>query len=115
LLFFILLVVGICVCTPKLLRPLHHDKVFLRATARWLAANTDIADVIAVPDVRIGFYSQRKVILCDGDETPEEARYVVDVPKRGRSVLAEKEGLLAEKTIIGDDGMPKATVYSRQP
>ncbi len=118
-LFSLLLVIGICVCIPKLLRPLHHDKQSFRRASLWLAENTGQADVVAVPDFRIGFYSGRKAVLFDGLTIPQEARYVVDVLKEGRSVspqgargAIDKETLRAEKS-IEDDGNPRIIIYRR--
>jgi len=120
-LFSLLLVMGICVCIPKLLRPLlHHDKQSLRKTALWLAENTGQADVIAVPDFRISFYSGRKAVLFDGVTIPQEARYVVDVLKEGRSVspqgvreAIDKGALRAEKSIDDDSGNLRIIIYRR--
>jgi len=119
-LFCLLLVIGICVCIPKLLRPLHHDKQSLRKTALWLAENTGRTDIIAVPDFRISFYAARKAVLFDGHTIPQEARYVVDVLKKGRSVslqgvpgAIDKGALRAEKSIDDDGGDPMIIIYRR--
>jgi len=118
--FSLLLVIGICVCIPKLLRPLHYDKQSLRKTALWLAENTGRTDVIAVPDFRISFYSERRAVLYEGGTIPQEARYVVDVLKEGGSVspqrapgAIDKGALRAEKSIDDDNGNPMITIYSR--
>ena len=58
--FLILLVIGLIICLPKLLRPLHSDKNGYRLAANWLKENTTKEDVIIVPDKRITFYAERK-------------------------------------------------------
>jgi len=58
--YFILVVVGVTICLPKLVRPLHIDKKGYRDAAEWLRENTAKKDIIAVPDRRISFYAERK-------------------------------------------------------
>jgi 4-amino-4-deoxy-L-arabinose transferase-like glycosyltransferase len=80
--FVILMVIGIVICSPKLVRPLHYDKIIFRKAARWLAENTQDKDLVAVPDLRISFYSGRKGAYYEQQEFPENARYVVRISKR---------------------------------
>jgi len=87
----ILLLIGICVCIPKLLRPLNDDRKSYKTAAMWLAANTNVNDVIAVPDSRISFYAERKCLKYEGEAVPEGAQYIVRVfKKRTKSDLLEK-------------------------
>jgi 4-amino-4-deoxy-L-arabinose transferase-like glycosyltransferase len=58
--FYMLLVLGILLCLPKLLEPKHKDRDGFLDAAGWLAHNTSPGDLIAVPDERIIFYSQRQ-------------------------------------------------------
>ncbi|MCK4828928.1 hypothetical protein KA005_75090, partial [bacterium] len=58
--FSILLLVGICVCLPKLLRPIRIEKQGYRDAVAWLSENTVKEDIIAVSDRRISFYAERK-------------------------------------------------------
>ncbi|MFC1634960.1 glycosyltransferase family 39 protein [Planctomycetota bacterium] len=78
--FFALLVVGVGICMPKLLRPIGVDKWGLRAAATWLKENTGPEDVIAVTDSRITFYAERKGLTYT-TEAPKEAGYVVRITK----------------------------------
>lgn len=80
--FYILTAVGIMICTLKLLRPLHHDKLIFRKAARWLAENTRENDIIAVPDLRISFYSTREGVGYTHEAPSEIVQYVVRVSKK---------------------------------
>lgn len=78
--FVALLMIGVAICMPKLLRPIGIDKRGFRAAATWLNENTDPEDVIAVPDPRITFYAERKGLIYT-TETPGETGYVVRIEK----------------------------------
>lgn len=65
--FSILLVIGMAICLPKLLRPMRIDKQGYLDAAIWLKENTKPEDIIAVPDNRISFYAERKGYLCEED------------------------------------------------
>jgi hypothetical protein len=93
----ILTVIGIAICTPKLLRPLHHDKQIFRDAAKWLEENTKSNASVTVPDLRISFYAQRNGIKYDTDILPADTQYVVGEP--------EKEDInsgLSQLTILKD-------------
>ncbi len=105
--FHLLLAVGLVMCLPKLLLASPGTKVGYRAAATWLQQNTRANDVLAVPDVRISFYAQRRgllyvqqpnargadyvIMIDDGTERqiPEEWRreYSVTVDRRTRKTL----------------------------
>jgi len=74
--FFILLITGMVICMPKLLRLSGSDKQGYRTAAAWLKENTDREDLIAVPDSRITFYAERKGLIYD-DAPLTRAEYVV--------------------------------------
>ena len=57
---FVLFLIGICICLPKLFRPIRINKQGYRDVAKWLNVNTSVKDVIAVPDKRISFYAERE-------------------------------------------------------
>ena len=80
--FFILLAIGVGICMPKLLRPLGADKPGYRAAARWLKDNTSQEDVIAVPDLRINFYAERRGLKYV-TEMPEGTEYLVRIVRNG--------------------------------
>jgi len=75
--FLVLLLVGICICIPKLLRPIRIAKQGYRDTAQWLRGNTAATDIIAVPDRRINFYAERKGVLFAGGRIPRNCEYAI--------------------------------------
>jgi hypothetical protein len=60
--FCVLLVTGILICLPSLLGTNRNNTIGFLQVADWLNKNTSPQDVIAIPDVRINFYAQRKGI-----------------------------------------------------
>ncbi|MDH4238789.1 MAG: glycosyltransferase family 39 protein [Phycisphaerae bacterium] len=78
--FFVLVITGLAICTPKLLRPIHADKKAYKAAAQWLKENTQKNDLIAVFDKRISFYAERKGLVFDKN-IPMGAQYAVAVMK----------------------------------
>ena len=82
--FYILLTVGIAVCIPQLLRPLRHDKLFLRQGAQWISGNTSEHDLIAVSDSRLGFYAERSYIPYDEHSDRKDTKYAAIVLKADR-------------------------------
>jgi len=82
--FSVLFLIGICICLPKLLRPIRIEKQGYREAANWIIENTAPMDIIAASDKRITFYAERKR-LSYNDKIPKQAEYVV-------SVVEEKDG-----------------------
>jgi hypothetical protein len=80
--FFILMVVGFGICAVKLARitPLRWERQGYRNTAEWLNKNTASTDIIAVPDMRIVFYAERKGLEYS-EQIPEQVNYVVRIVK----------------------------------
>ncbi len=78
--FFVLAAVGLSVCIAKFVRitPLRLEKQGYKEAAEWLKKNTDLEDIIAVPDRRIAFYAERKGLIYDKN-IPEQAKYVVRI------------------------------------
>jgi len=76
----ILLLIGITICLPKLLRPVGADKRGFRTAATWLKNHTGREDAVAVPDGRISFYAEREGLLYR-ESIPERAKYVVGIVK----------------------------------
>jgi hypothetical protein len=58
--FSVLLLIGICICLPKLLGPIRKEKQGYRNAAEWLMMNTARKDIIAATDKRISFYAERE-------------------------------------------------------
>ena len=109
--FVILMVIGIVIYTPKLLRPLHYDKLIFRKVAEWLAKNTQEDAIIAVPDPRISFYSERSGIVCDGQEVPDEAKYIVKVFESRKGLEISKEFPGTGRLFSAEGGRYKINVY----
>jgi hypothetical protein len=78
--FLVLLLVGIAICLPKLLRPIRIEKQGYLDAAMLLKENTEPEDIIAVPDRRLYFYAMRKG-LGYGKKIPKQAKYVVRIVK----------------------------------
>jgi len=78
--FVILFLIGIGICIPKLFRPVRIEKHGYREAAMWLRENTAPEDIIAVPDKRISFYSERKGLGYD-KKVPKQAKYIVRIVK----------------------------------
>lgn len=111
--FVVLVVTGIAICTPKLLRPIRAEKQSYLEAARWLAKNTNEKDLIAVPDNRIGFYSGRQSVEYDDQAIPKEAKYVVKVFKNEKDV-SSSEGMLQKKEVFSTEvKRRKVIIYSR--
>ena len=114
--FLVLLVVGIFICSPKLLIPIRIEKQSYRDAARWLVENTDEEDIIAVSDIRIGFYSGRRGIEYDGQAIPKEAQYVVKVFGDENNTGGGEEMLQTEEvfSIEGNGRRPKVIIYRQK-
>jgi len=89
--FAVLITIGIAVCSPKLLRPLHYDKAFVHETAQWFVENSERDDIIACEEPRISFYADRKGVNCKGWNAPERARYLVRIFKNPENIPTDKQ------------------------
>jgi antibiotic biosynthesis monooxygenase (ABM) superfamily enzyme len=78
--FFILLIVGMAICLPKLFKIIGTQKYGYREAAMWLNKNTVSTDIIAVPDMRIVFYAERKGLEYS-EQIPEQVDYIVRIVK----------------------------------
>ena len=78
--FLVLLLIGIGICIPKLFSPVRIEKQGYGDAAEWLRENTAAEDLVAVPDMRISFYGERKG-LGYGSKVPKQAKYVVRIVK----------------------------------
>ena len=80
--FFILMVVGFGICAGKfiMLAPLRWEKQGYKEAAEWLNKNTASTDIIAVPDMRIVFYAERKSLEYS-EQIPEQVDYIVRIVK----------------------------------
>ncbi len=80
--FFVLLLIGMAICLPKLLWPMRIDKQSYRDASGGLKENTASKDVIAVQDKRIAFYAERKGLVYD-KKVPKQAKYIVKIVVAG--------------------------------
>jgi len=80
--FFILMMVGFCICAAKFARitPLRWEKQGYREAAEWLNKNTAPTAIIAIPDKRITFYAERKGWKY-GEQIPKQVDYIVRIVK----------------------------------
>jgi hypothetical protein len=121
--FLVLLLIGIGICIPKLLKPVRIEKQGFREAAKWLKKNTSHEDTVAVPDKRIAFYAERKGLMYDKN-IPQGAKYAVKIEGGedvsldfGRSILKEvsfwvDQGEKAKKIVIYKVLQPKAASIS---
>ena len=91
--FLVLFLIGISICTPKLLRPIRIEKQGYRAAAQWLKANTDGRDIVAVPDERISFYAERTGLVYENGNIPANVVYTVRILKNQKDETALAEAL----------------------
>jgi 4-amino-4-deoxy-L-arabinose transferase-like glycosyltransferase len=112
--FFILLVIGVIICMPKLLKPLGADKPGYKAAANWLRENTGAEDAIAVPDLRISFYAEREGVKYVTEVPDEGIDYLVRIVESGQGEK-DSDGVGREKYSVGVDdrkkGKKKLMIY----
>lgn len=81
--FYLLMLGGVILCTPKLIStPLRAEKSGYRSAAQWLHENTPAESVIADPDRRISFYADRAGLIYERYPDWKRADYVIAI---GRS------------------------------
>jgi len=81
--FYLLMLGGVILCTPKLIStPLRADKSGYQSAARWLQENTPAEALIADPDRRISFYADRAGLIYERYPDWKRADYVIAI---GRS------------------------------
>jgi hypothetical protein len=100
--FFVLLIIGVGICTPKLIKPLGVEKRGYRAAAQWLMENTRREDTVAVPDSRISFYAERTGLVYEKD-IPDGAKYVVRIVRGGDEGLGVGGSMREEISLWVDE------------
>lgn len=92
--YLVLFLIGISICTVKLLGSYSTEKRGYRAAAEWLKSNTDSAAIIAIPDIRISFYAQRSGVIFENGDIPADAKYIVQISENNKDdgVLTEAFG-----------------------
>ncbi len=114
--FFILLISGLALCVPKLLTPLHADKHSYRQAAQWLAKHTEPKDVIAAPDVRIGFYAQRPCLEWTAGQIPDQARYAVKIfTEKSKADTSEYSGEEEYRYVDKRNAKAGFIIYKKSP
>jgi hypothetical protein len=111
--FFILIVIGIGICATKLvmITPLRWEKQGYRDAAEWLSKNTDPTDIVAVPDMRIIFYAERKGIEYS-EQLPEQANYIVRIAKSNDEKLGIDKNIKEEySTWVNSHKKSKLVIY----
>jgi putative effector of murein hydrolase LrgA (UPF0299 family) len=88
--FYVLAVVGILVCLPKLVLSSPGNKAGYRAAAAWLQHNTEADAVLAVPDIRISFYAQRRGLFYVQYPNARRVDYVVMIDDDGQRQVPEQ-------------------------
>jgi 4-amino-4-deoxy-L-arabinose transferase-like glycosyltransferase len=108
--FFVLLVIGIVICVPKLFRPIRIEKKGYRLAAEWLKENTTKEDVIAVPDIRISFYAERKGV----SQYEKGAKYVVkEVTSLEKNIITPMEMSIVWSSYLNKKKKYKVEIYQR--
>jgi hypothetical protein len=86
------------------------------AASKWLNENTGQEDIIAVPDLRISFYAERKGLIYK-KEIPQQAIYVVRIAENGSEgpdfdrVLQEEYSVSVDKR---KENGKKLVIYKAQ-
>lgn len=110
--FYLLMLGGVVLCTPKLIStPLRADKAGYRAAAEWLGANTPADAVVAAPDRRICFYADRPSLLYDRYPNWRRADFVVAV-EGSEAVQAPQGWTQAHSVAAGADSDTKLIIYA---
>jgi hypothetical protein len=68
--FWVLLLIGVLICLPKLFQSAATAKIGFRKAAQFLNDNTPVDAVVASPDRRIGFYANRGSIFYKDSAPP---------------------------------------------
>lgn len=92
--FFVLVIIGVAICVPRVLRPLHPDGKPYRIAAKWLIENTEPESLIIAPDPRISFYAERKNGNSLSKISSGNPVYIVKIPNE------EKNGFSLQEEII---------------
>lgn len=112
--FFILMVVGFCICAAKFVRttPLRWEKQGCRDAAEWLSKNTAATAIIAVPDKRIAFYAERKWVKYNEKNIPKRVDYLVRIVKSEDEKLGFGKNTKQEySTWVNSEKSRKLVVY----
>jgi len=87
--FYSIIIIGIIICMPKLLKPIRIEKQGYRETAAWLNENVSPKSLVVVPDLRISFYAERKGVKEISHRIYSRPNYTVKIFKDGKEILPE--------------------------
>jgi hypothetical protein len=111
--FFALLVIGITICLPKLVRPIRIEKQGYREAAKWLRENTIKEDAIVVPDARISFYADRQTLNYESGNVAEGADCVVSFMENDSEEPEYDKAVRKEYSVWVDEKKRKKIVIYR--
>ena len=115
-LFVALLVLGIIIGVPKLLRPLGSDKEGYIAAAEWLKENSPKDAFVFCTDSRVGFYAERKNLSDLNKKKLPSELYIVEISKNGEGALSKEYGNVSEEysgRVNPRDERKRITIYKR--
>ncbi|MEN6576183.1 MAG: glycosyltransferase family 39 protein [Phycisphaerales bacterium] len=88
--FYLLIAVGVILCTPKLVfTPLRAEKVGLRTAGEWLRQNTPADAVVAEPDRRISLYAERQGLPYERYPDARKADYVIEIARSDPTLMLD--------------------------
>jgi hypothetical protein len=106
--FQLVLIIGLCVCVPKLFRPVGIDKSGFIPTAEWLKENVTDQVLVLTPDSRIPFYAAKNYTVYDSRKTPsaDKADLIIKFSDQKLPPIYKKQNLKKLKTFPIDTRKP---------
>ncbi|MFA5292202.1 MAG: glycosyltransferase family 39 protein [Phycisphaerae bacterium] len=112
--FSILLTTGILICFVKLSGLMGAEKTDYREAAKWLKENTAPADIIAVSDLRISFYAERKGVKNESGCFPSDIKYAVQIVKEGKDLKDVPSEMSEVWSSSANKKKTKTVIYARK-
>jgi len=95
--FFVLVIIGVAICVPRVLRPLHPGGKPYRIAAKWLRENTEPESLIIAPDPRISFYAERKNGNSLSKISSGNPVYIVKILNEEKNEFSLQEEIIQEE------------------
>lgn len=113
----ILLVVGVLICLPKLIKPMGYDKKGYRVAAQWMTENTRQDDRIYSFDTRIPFYADRPYVVYNNNILRPNitADYLIVLSKEGKTEVALPGGIQLQRSFPMNDGKKEVQIFRYDP
>lgn len=111
----ILILIGIMLCLPKLLKPAGADKKYYRDAANWITANTNENDWFYTFDRRILFYAGRPYRVYDegiGLVNPYYTEYLITPAKSNQPTIDLPEDAVFEISFSQEE--KEILIYRRE-